>query len=205
MALVPCRNCGSSISDQAFACPRCGASLRASLSAAVPTRPGSNSSGCMIAAIVIAVVTVTMAGAAYLAFRYVFGDAATDRAFASAVKAPLVLRDEVISVPAKTLAGRGIDLPYDGEVTLEVEVVKGKHVNVYLIDAGDWPELEKAKDSLFGGRFHHYKPFEATESTRVKRTARLKSGAYFVVVENPTFGILVASSFDLRIKATLRP
>lgn len=78
-------------------------------------------------------------------------------------------------------------------------------MNIYLIDASDWPELARAKGALFGGQFHHYKPFEARESVTVRRTAQLEKGAYFVVVENPTFGILVASSFDVRIKATLRP
>ena len=32
MALMQCRECGNAISDQAFACPRCGAPIRAGIS-----------------------------------------------------------------------------------------------------------------------------------------------------------------------------
>ncbi|MCC6665006.1 MAG: hypothetical protein IT375_14740 [Polyangiaceae bacterium] len=137
--------------------------------------------------------------------RLFLGDEGTSRVFASAVKAPIDLKDETLSVPAANLRGVPITLPYSGTVTLEVDVVKGKHVTVNMVDATDWNEIANAKSKLFGGKFHHYPAFEGTESASLRRKGHLAEGSYYVVLENPTLGILVPSSFDVRVKARLEP
>ena len=90
-------------------------------------------------------------------------------------------------------------------VQLQIAIVKGEHVNVCVIDSAAWDEFSKAQAALFGGKFHHYPAFAATEATQVRRSGRLNEGTYYIVVENPTLGILVPASFDVAAKASLRP
>ena len=63
MALIQCKECGKEISDQAQACPHCGAPVRAATQSApanvAPKRPLSGASGCLIV-IVLVVVFLTI-------------------------------------------------------------------------------------------------------------------------------------------------
>jgi len=144
-------------------------------------------------------------GGLFLVARAVLGERALTTSFASAVHAPIQLRDEIVSVRAQSSAARPLDLPYAGELQLEVTVVKGKHVNVFVVDASDWAEFAAAKEAFFGGKFRHYPQFHATETIHTKIAGKLPAGSYYVVLDNPTYGILVESSFDVQLKAELRP
>jgi hypothetical protein len=151
------------------------------------------------------VVISIVAGAFWLGYRYVNGEDNANRVLATAIKAPITLRDEVVSVQAGQAQALALDVPYAGSITLEVDVRHGKHVNVYLIDSASWAKFTKAREALFGGRFEHYPAFKGTQIRTYKRSGRLGEGTYYVVVENPTLGILVPSSFDAGVKASLRP
>jgi hypothetical protein len=98
-----------------------------------------------------------------------------------------------------------IDLPYSGELEIECTVIKGKHINSYLINDAEYTNYGKVYKSFFGGRFTHFSNFAAKEAKSIKRQGRLADGRYWIVVENPTWGLLVESSFDVKVRATLRP
>ncbi len=98
-----------------------------------------------------------------------------------------------------------MNLPYAGDLELDVRVTKGKHVNVYVVDPSSWAEFKKAYKALFGGQFRHYPEFAATKAATVRRRGRLAEGQYYIVIENPTYGILVSSSFDVQVSARLVP
>jgi hypothetical protein len=144
-------------------------------------------------------------GAGWFGLRILTGEREANTALAAAVRAPIELTDETISVPATTARGIPLTLPYSGELRLEVNVVKGKHVNVYVIDTSAWNEFQQAHSALFGGKFHRFMAFDGTESKQLRRSGKLSEGNYYIIIENPTLGILVESSFDVAVKATLRP
>jgi hypothetical protein len=152
---------------------------------------------------VILLVLVAMAVLIWL--RAAMGERALETTLAASVRAPIELKNEIVSVPAAHTRGIPFELPYAGELDLQVNVVKGKHVNVYVLDASAWSEFEKAQTAFFGGKFHHYPQFEAVRATTSHTTGRLAQGSYYLALENPTLGILVASSFDVEVKARLQP
>jgi hypothetical protein len=154
-------------------------------------------------AALLALAVIAASGWYFL--RNFIGETAADTLVATAVGAPIDLKDEIVSVAAGHSQGIPITLPYAGELQLQVAIVKGKHVNVYMIDSAAWDEFSKAQAAVFGGKFHQYPAFAATEATQVRRSGRLNAGTYYVVVENPTLGILVPASFDVAVKASLRP
>lgn len=196
MALIACRECHTTISDQAATCPRCGA----------PVRPPQPKLSFVTQAILwsIVVAGVIFFGAVLAAQHFLGGSGAT-RALAPAVKAPVTLKDEIVPVSATGARGLPIELPYSGDVTIEINVLRGEYVNVYVIDVEDWKQFEKARNAFFGGRFQHYPNFNATKARTYKRSGRLGEGTYYIVLENPTLGIFVASSFDVQVKAVLKP
>lgn len=197
MALVTCRECAKTISDQAVVCPSCGAPGPK----AAPARATGGSSNLLGALLALGVI----AACGWFLLRTFVGERAADSLVATVVKAPVDLKDEIISVGAGRSQGIPITLPYAGEVELQVAIVKGEHVNVYVIDGAAWDEFSRAQAALFGGKFHHYPAFAATAASQVRRSGRLDQGTYYVVIENPTLGILVPASFDVAVKAKLRP
>jgi hypothetical protein len=144
-------------------------------------------------------------GVVWWMLRAVMGEKAAEATLATLVRAPIDLRNEIVAVGAKSSRAVPIEVPYSGTVELNVQVIKGKHVNVYVITPSAWQEFVAAKSALFGGQYHHFPEFQAEEASKVRLSGRLAEGHYYVVIENPTFGILVPSSFDVEIKATLHP
>ncbi|MGC4068843.1 MAG: hypothetical protein QM784_30205 [Polyangiaceae bacterium] len=172
------------------------------MGAARAPRPKGNSVPSAIAVLVLLSLT---AGGLYAVAKVVLGERELTNELASAVRSPIQLRDEIVSVPARASVARGIKLPYGGKLYLDITVLKGKHINVFVVDTAAWSEFEAAKNGLFGGRFHHFPEFHATEASRSRLSGPLAAGNYYVVLDNPTYGILVESSFDVQLKAELRP
>ncbi|MEO8903612.1 MAG: hypothetical protein ABI627_18995 [Polyangiaceae bacterium] len=164
-------------------------------------KPTSNTRTAVLGLILLTIVALAI----FLWLRALMGESAVEGVVAAAIRAPIDVKNEIISVPAQHCRGVPIQLPYSGQMNLEVTVVKGEHVNVYVVNATDWSEFEKAETSFFGGKFHHYPAFQATRASRSRTSGALAEGAYFVVLENPTFGLLVDPSFDVEVKARLQP
>jgi len=185
-------------SDPVFA-----AALHGTAGPGVTSREPAKTSVRTIITGIVLLILVAMAVLIWL--RAAMGQRGLETAFAATVQAPIDLENEIVSVPATVSRAIPIRLPDAGELDLQVSVVKGTHVNVYVVDDSDWAEFEKAKTSFFGGKFHHYPEFQAVRAKTSHTTGRLAQGSYYVVLENPTLGLLVASSFDVEVKAHLQP
>lgn len=168
--------------------------------------PTSSPASTSLRNLVTGLVLLALVAAAILLWlRAVMGQEGLQTSLATAVQAPLELENETVSVEAAHSRAIPVRLPYSGQLDLNVSVVKGEYVNVYVVDAAGWAAFKSAKQAFFGGKFNHYPAFEATKTQRSHTHARLGAGAYYIVLENPTLGLLVADSFDVAVKARLEP
>ena len=123
------------------------------------------------------------------------------RAEAAAAAMPVTIRDEVQNLPASSMKAIGLTLPRAGHLEVSLDVRRGNAVNVFLadiyqrelIEKQDWKNVVALQD------------FNALKTMTYKRTARLEAGGYYLVLRDPTLGILSATSSDIAIKVVLRP
>ncbi|GAB4565577.1 MAG: hypothetical protein Tsb0020_16570 [Haliangiales bacterium] len=147
----------------------------------------------------VAVLLGVLGGSIYLTVRCTVSERAAETLVKSAVKAPIDLRDEVVNLPASSWQGLPINLPYTGELSLQLQVLKGNEVNVFVIDKAEITQLEQDK------QFSHFQDFNAEKTKTLKRSGRLSQGTYYIVLTDKTLGVLSADSSDIRVKATLWP
>jgi hypothetical protein len=132
---------------------------------------------------------------------YNVGTRNTTRLIATAVHAPVTLTDDVQNVPAHSWKAVGINIPYSGTVSVNVAVVRGNPVDVFLttpdqLDAmkqDDWRNVKV------------YGDFNATKTTTYQRTSQLAQGGYYLVLRDTSLGILSSSASDISVKAQLNP
>lgn len=147
------------------------------------------------------VVLIGVLGALiWLAVRMTAGGDAANRLAATMVKAPLDLRDEIENVPASSWKAVPLQLPYSGKLSIEFSVTRGNGLDAYVVDQS---EVERIKS--VDGRFRHYTEFGAEKATSYKRSGKLPSGTYYLVLRDKTLGILSASTSDVRVRARLEP
>jgi hypothetical protein len=115
-----------------------------------------------------------------------------------------VVVDEEFGVPAKSWQGRGFKLRRPAEVEVQVQCA-GDGVNVYVVSEADYKQFESAQTALFGGEYRHYPAFHMLRATRNTQKGRLGEGTYYVIVENPTYGILTKANFNVHLKVIGRP
>ena len=85
---------------------------------------------------------------------YSVGTKNTTNMLATAVHAPITLKDEVENLPASSVKSLGINVPYGGTVDITLNVVSGNPLDVFLIDAdqlqavqrGDWNNVKSYND-----------------------------------------------------------
>ncbi len=165
-----------------------------------PTKPGlldpkANAKGLARILVILGVV----GGGGWLALRMTAGEAVANRAAATLVKAPIDLVDSVENVKASSWTGLPVNVPYDGNLVISVEVVNGNAQVIHLMSASEI-ENYKARKS-----FRHFPDFEADKSKVYKRSGRVAAGGYYLVVEDKTLGILSAGASDVRVKARIEP
>lgn len=137
--------------------------------------------------------------ALYLLVRNTVGEKAADTLVRTAVRAPVELRDEIVNVSANSWQGVPIHLPYDGTLQLEIAVVDGNEVDVYVMEQSQVALLKEKE------KFSHFPDFGAKKTRSLRRSGRLGEGTYYIVLFDDTLGILSASTSDVKIKATLEP
>ncbi|HKW57602.1 MAG TPA: hypothetical protein VJN42_09620, partial [Candidatus Acidoferrum sp.] len=54
------------------------------------------------------------------------------QAVEAAVRAPITLKDEVQNIPASSRKGVGLNIPYAGEVDVDLTVVQGNPIDVFV-------------------------------------------------------------------------
>lgn len=147
------------------------------------------------------VLVVILAGLLWMAFRTTTPQQVASNPILSAVASlrPVDLLDEVENLPASSMKGIPITLPYGGTLTLEVQVLRGNPVDIFLVDPSD-AELIKAKE-----KFQSYQGFNAEKSMVYSRQGQMAPGTYDVVFIDRSLGILSASASDIKVKAHLAP
>jgi len=119
----------------------------------------------------------------------------------TAAHLPVTLDDQVENVRASSWKAIALNLPYSGNVVINLSVVSGNPVDVFLtrpdqaetMKAGQWQDVK-----VFSG-------FSATKTKTYKRSQPLAQGSYYLVVRDTSLGILSSSASDISVKAELNP
>jgi hypothetical protein len=142
---------------------------------------------------------------AFLAWRYWVPRELREGAERLVTAGHQVIVDERFGVSSKAAQARGFTLNRAAEVAVSVDV-DGDGVDTYLVDAGEWNRFKAAKERVFGGgQFRHYPAFHMPKTQRTTVRGRLGPGSYFVIGENPTWGLLTKSNFTVQLKVEANP
>ena len=132
---------------------------------------------------------------------YNAGTKNTTNMLATAVHAPITLRDEVQNLPASSMRSLGVDVPYGGTVDVTLEVVRGNPLDIFVIDADQLVAVQKSD----WNNVKSYNDFNAQKTMTYQRKARLNAGAYYLVMRDTSLGILSSPSSDISVKIRLNP
>jgi len=164
-----CRSCGKtlgviSIGDGTAAAPAPAPAQVAPVLSAMTRRRAAN--GTTIFGVLLALFIV------WYIVRANVGSQVTNQAIAAAVHAPMTLQNEVQNLPSNSWKTVALSLPYSGTVSINLQVVRGNPVDVFLtrtdqpdvIQKGQWANLQVFSD------------FSATKTRTYRRDARLAQG-----------------------------
>lgn len=147
----------------------------------------------------LAAVVFTLIAVIWVTVRFTRGEKAADATTAALLRRPMELKNSIENLKASSIAGLPITLPYDGTLSIEVNVVNGNKIDVYLIPTTEYEHIRKNES------FSYIRPFEATKTKAFKQEQRLNSGTYYIVLRDQTLGILSASTSDIKVIAKLEP
>lgn len=132
---------------------------------------------------------------------YNAGTRNTTQMLATAVHAPITLKDEVQNLPASSWKAVSLDLPYGGTVEINLQVVRGNPIDVFLTTPD---QIEKMKREEWSS-VRAYTDFNAAKTKTYRRTGQLGQGSYYLVMRDTSLGILSSSATDISVKAQLNP
>jgi hypothetical protein len=91
---------------------------------------------------------------------------------ATAVRAPLPLKGEVLSLPAGGTATSAFVVPYPGRLKVALDVIEGNDIDVLVVDVTHLPRkgVELRRISV--------RDFSVNQITTYRRTTRVKPGTY---------------------------
>jgi hypothetical protein len=161
---------------------------------------------------ILAIAFILGAGV-WLLIRFTAGEKAANRVTSAVLQRPIELKNSVENMPASSWKGFPLSLPYTGTLTIAATVVKGNELDVYVVEENQLenvkatlsPQVKKTTQKPVQPQFVQLTDFQATKTKNFRRSARLKSGTYYLVFSDPTMGILSASSTDIQIQAKLEP
>jgi hypothetical protein len=128
----------------------------------------------------IILIVVAFVVALWLVVRFTAGEKAANRVTAEVFQRPIELKNSVENVPASSWKAFSITLPYTGTLTIDASVVKGNELDVYLMET---PEIENVKAKK---PFKYLAGFDGPKTKNFRRSARLNSGAYYIVFIDKT-------------------
>lgn len=147
-----------------------------------------------------AVIVLGLLGVAvWLFISLKYGNRAANTAAAIVTRQPIELRNSVENLRANSTAWLSVSTPYAGTLSVELTVVNGNGLNVWLVPAA---ELENVKA---GKSFRFVTGFEAEKTKAYRRVLRVRSGSYYLVLRDPTLGVLSATSSDVKIHVRFEP
>ena len=129
------------------------------------------------------------------------GTRKTTQLVASAIHAPITLKDEVENVPANSWKAVGLDLPYSGAVDVSLQVTQGNPVDVFVVPPDQLDTIKKED----WNDVKVYGDFNATKTKTYKRTGQLGQGSYYLVVRDTSPGAPSPHATDVSVKVQLNP
>jgi hypothetical protein len=157
--------------------------------------PKSNLKSLLRIVALIAIVVF----AVWLFIRFAAGPKAAHNFASNVLKKPVELKNSIENLPATSMKGFALSLPYTGTLTVEATVTKGNEVNVYLVQPDQMDNVKNNK------KFTYFEGFDAQKTKSYRRSGRLNQGNYYFVVIDTSLGILSASATDIQINAKLEP
>lgn len=132
---------------------------------------------------------------------YSAGAKRTTEMIATAVHAPIELKNEVENLPASSWKAIALSLPYSGTVDVSLDVVRGNPVDVFLTTPDQVETMKKEK----WGQVRTYTDFNASKTKSYKRNGQLTQGNYYLVLRDTSLGILSSSATDIAVNVRLSP
>lgn len=129
------------------------------------------------------------------------GTRKTTQMVASAVHAPMTLKDEVDNVPANSWKAVGVDVPYSGTIDVSLQVLQGNPMDVFVVPSDQLDTMKKED----WDHIKVYSDFNATKTKTLKRTGQLGQGSYYFVLRDTSQGTLSARASDISLKVQLSP
>lgn len=190
-----CPSCSREIPDGSAFCNLCGKHVYTG----TPNSTPAVSAGRFIGARLLPLLLLVFLGWYFL--RVTFGSKQTSQAIAVAVRAPITLKDEVQNLPATSWKGVALSLPYDGNLDVDLRILQGNPVDVFLAGADQSDAINRAD----WRQVRVYSEFNAVKTKTYRRTGQLRQGNYFLVIRDPSLGILSQSASDFSVKVRLNP
>jgi hypothetical protein len=184
-----CPSCSKEIPDSSVFCNLCGKT----------TQVKPKSTAAFSGARLLLILLLVFLG--WYLFRVNYGSRQTNQAIAAAVRAPITLKDEVQNLPASSWKGVALNLPYDGSIDVDLRIVQGNPVDVFLTDADQLDAMNRADWK----QVRAYTEFNAVKTKTYRRTGQLRQGSYYLVIRDTSLGILSQSASDVAVKVALNP
>jgi len=129
------------------------------------------------------------------------GTRKTTQLVASAIHAPITLKDEVENVPANSWKAVGVDVPYSGTIDVSLQVLQGNPVDVFVVPSDQLDTMKKED----WDHIKVYSDFNATKTKTFKRTGQLGQGSYYFVLRDTSLGVPSSRASDISLKVQLSP
>lgn len=147
----------------------------------------------------IAALLVVLGVGFWIYLRFKIGSQRANAVAAIVTRQPIEIRNSVENVRANSTAWLPISTPYAGVLNVELSVVQGNGMDVYLVPTS---ELENVKA---GRQFHFIQGFDAQQSRVYHRAMRIAGGSYYFVMRDKTLGILSSGSSDVKLHIRFEP
>lgn len=138
---------------------------------------------------------------AWIFLRVNFGSKPTNQAIATIVRAPVTVIEEVENLPAHSWKAVALNLPYGGTVEVNLQVVRGNPVDVFITTTDQVDAMKKEEWSSV----RVFSDFNALKTQTYRRTGQLSQGNYYLVMRDLSLGILSAHASDISVKVVLNP
>jgi hypothetical protein len=113
----------------------------------------------------------------------------------------LILIDEVDHLPSLAWKAIPLSLPHGGIVNIDVQVVRGNPIDIFLIAPDQLDNVEKVEWSSLKVSGD----IGATRTKSFRRAMRLEQGGFYLVVRDMTVGTPSSPPSDVSVKVQLTP
>ncbi len=132
---------------------------------------------------------------------YNAGTKKTTEMLATAVHAPITVKNDVENLHAASWKAIALHFPYSGTVNVNLEVVRGNPIEVFLTTPD---QLDTMKNAQWN-QVRTYAEFNAAKTKTYRRSGQLGQGDYYLVLRDSSLGILSQSASDVSVQVQLNP